>query len=137
MYMPKQLLILLLYMFLTLGAKSFAMTNADVDYLQSIKQAVENKWIPVVKDLGQQRQVSIVFRVDPDGVIHNVRVRQSSTLMLSDSAALKAISVAAPFAKPPSGKECNILSTFTSDHEQNIQSVDVKYYEPKPREKRK
>ena len=88
----------------------------DVDmgsYLMQLQQRVRQQWIPGLTQ--SSRQTVVYFAVSRSGQVNGLRVVQPSGSSVTDSAALGAVSRAAPFAPLPTGyprNSINIQFTF-------------------------
>ncbi len=88
----------------------------DVDmgsYLMQLQQRVGQQWIPGLTE--NSRQTVVYFAVSRSGQVSGLRIVRPSGSSITDSAALSAVSRAAPFAPLPTGypkSYINIRFTF-------------------------
>lgn len=85
--------------------------NRDVDmgsYLMQLQQRVRQQWIPGLTESSQRTVV--YFAVSRSGQVRGLRIVQPSGSSITDSAALNAISRAAPFAPLPVGYSKNYIN---------------------------
>ena len=83
----------------------------DVDmgsYLMQLQQRVRQQWIPGLTQ--NSRRTVVYFAVSRSGQVRGLRVVRPSGSSVTDSAALGAISRAAPFAPLPSGYSENYIN---------------------------
>lgn len=83
-------------------------------YMSALQQRIKRAWFPP-KDTTSKR-ITVTFKVARDGTLTNLRVVRTSGLQIADSAALKAVESAAPFANLPSGAPEQVDIEFTFDY---------------------
>ena len=91
-----------------------AATNADVDigpYIATLQRKVLEKWRPLRRDCDQIRVV-VVFKLDKEGAVSNLRLDHPSKSETANASALKAIESAAPFGQLPLGSDMDIYCQF-------------------------
>lgn len=96
-------------------------TGVDVEpqvvwgpYMAALQQRIKRAWFPP-KDMSSKR-ITVVFKVSRDGTLSNLRVVRTCGLQIADSAALKAVESAAPFASLPLGAPSQVDIEFTFDY---------------------
>ncbi|HEY9870178.1 MAG TPA: TonB family protein, partial [Candidatus Obscuribacterales bacterium] len=72
-------------------------------YMAMLQRRIKQYWFPP-RDMGSKR-VIVVFKIDPDGHLLNLRLDRPSGSAAADNAALKAVKNAAPFPHLPEGAE--------------------------------
>lgn len=91
-------------------------SNAGVfgPYMQQIQHDIKSKWYPPKRNIS--RRVTVLFKVDRQGHISNLKVTPSGDEEL-DKSAREAVIAAAPFAKlPAESKEKSVDIQFTFDY---------------------
>lgn len=83
-------------------------------YMAALQQRIKRAWFPP-KDMSSKR-ITVVFKVSRDGTLSNLRVVRTCGLQIADSAALKAVESAAPFASLPLGAPSQVDIEFTFDY---------------------
>jgi TonB family protein len=83
-------------------------------YMESIEREIKTNWHPPKRNI--TRRVTVVFKVDRQGNLSNLKVSPSGDAEL-DQSARQAVEETAPFAPLPSGaKDKNVDIQFTFDY---------------------
>lgn len=83
-------------------------------YMAALQQRIKRAWFPP-KDMSSKR-ITVVFKVSRDGTLSHLRVVRTCGLQIADSAALRAVESAAPFASLPLGAPSQVDIEFTFDY---------------------
>jgi TonB family protein len=83
-------------------------------YMESIEREIKSNWHPPKRNI--TRRVTVVFKVDRQGQLSNLKVSPSGDAEL-DQSARTAVEETAPFAPlPPGAKDKNVDIQFTFDY---------------------
>jgi len=82
--------------------------------LHGIQAKIKNKLVypMIARKNGWAGRTEVVFRLEKDGSVKNIRIAKSSGFNILDSQAVEAVSSAAPFAAPPRPIELTLPVTF-------------------------
>lgn len=83
-------------------------------YVSDLQRRIKRSWFP---PRGQEsKRVTVIFRIDSDGKLSNLRLEKRSGVAVADQAALKAVDDAAPFLPLSSWKPAALDIQFTFDY---------------------
>jgi TonB family protein len=83
-------------------------------FMAHIQSKIKRFWRPARSDVS--RRVILLFKVNRNGEVSDLRVKDSSGVDTADAAALKAVEAAAPFCKLPAGEDHAVDIEFTFDY---------------------
>jgi TonB family protein len=83
-------------------------------YMVDLQKRIKRAWFPPRGN--ESKRVSVVFKVQPDGTMTDLRLDESSGVSIADQAALKAIEISAPFRPLPFGSKLAKEIKFVFDY---------------------
>ena len=83
-------------------------------YLADLQRRIKRAWFPPKGY--ESKRVVVVFKVNKDGALSNLRLDHASGAAIADQAALKAVENAAPFRPLPRGASADVDIPFTFDY---------------------
>lgn len=95
----------------------FSKGTYDIDfsgYMNDLQARVKRAWAPPKGN--ESKRVVVVFKVNRDGSLSKLRLRQGCGLAVADAAALKAVKDSAPWPPLPKGSPRNVDIDFTLDY---------------------
>jgi TonB family protein len=91
--------------------------GGDVDfgpYMAALQREIKKNWFPPKGD--ESKRVSVIFKIDKTGGLSALHLDKSSGIPMADTAALHAVSSAAPFADLPKNSPAVVDIMFTFDY---------------------
>lgn len=89
----------------------------DVDfgpYMASLQRRIKRAWFPPKGD--ESRKITVLYKINTDGTIADLRIDHSSGVVAADEAALAAVKNAAPMDHLPDGSPAVVDIQFTFDY---------------------
>lgn len=83
-------------------------------YMQSVQSKIKKHWHPSKE--ASSKHTKVIFKVNRNGKMQNLKVIASSGSTACDKAALQAVLAAAPFAPLPAGTHQSVDIEFTFDY---------------------
>ncbi|GEM_PF-962485 len=107
------------------------------DYLNTFSEKVKENWtLPFrLNDYCPELQSTLVYKIAPDGGLHNLRMIGSSGLNTFDQSALKAIQSTVLLERPACGLEHDLQTFFAFNFESKERTVITKIYDNSRRAK--